>query len=93
MPRSPSSSPQGSPVRPYYVFTAVVFGLGMVASVFAESWSSFFVFAVLSATFTWVAMRVDKDRIQADARAKAASGEGTKRVRPSERRRQRKQQG
>lgn len=91
MPRSPSSSPQGSPVRPYYVFTAVVFGLGMVASVFAESWGSFFVFAVLCATFTWVATRVDKDRIRAAAAAEAARGK--ERLRPSERRRQRKQRG
>ncbi|MFT4036164.1 MAG: hypothetical protein QM679_11380 [Patulibacter sp.] len=47
-------------VRPYYIFTAVVFGLGMVLSVIAESWSSFFIFTVLCATFVWIAARVER---------------------------------
>ena len=75
-------------MRPYYIFTAVVFGIAMVASVFAESWTSFFCFAVLTLTFVWVATRVDRDRIPAKP-----AGEQKERLRPSERRRQRKQQG
>lgn len=75
-------------MRPYYVFTAIVFGLGMVASVFIEEWGSFFVFAVLCLTFVAVALRVDRDRAPAQP-----AGEPKARVRPSERRRQRKSQG
>jgi hypothetical protein len=87
MPRSPSSS-SGSNVRPYYVFTAVVFAIGMALAAVAESWSSFFVFSVLCLMFVWVAARSD--------RGLPGPGEpegGSARLRPSERRRQRKQQG
>ena len=49
-----------SSVRPYYVFTAVVLGLGAVLSVIAESWSSFFVFSVLCGMAVWVSARVGR---------------------------------
>ncbi len=85
MPRKPASAPPSSSgTRPYYLFTAGVFALGMVLSVAAESWSSFFVFSVLCATFVWVAARADRGRVP-------AADESTSRKRPSERRRARRQ--
>lgn len=80
------SQQQKSSVRPYYLFTAVVLGCGAVASVFAESWGSLAVFTILCAMAVWVAARVDRGT-PGDAPAPARDGQ---RLRPSERRRQRK---
>lgn len=77
-----------SSVRPYYIFTAVVLGCGAVASVFAESWSSLAVFTILCAMAVWVAARVEGPPSAGEARA---TGQDGQRMRPSERRRQRKQ--
>lgn len=78
-----------SSVRPYYIFTAVVLGCGAVASVFAESWGSLAVFTILCAMAVWVAARVDGP----PSAGEAPAGQGRQRMRPSERRRQRKQRG
>jgi hypothetical protein len=78
---------QPSPVRPYYIFTAVVLAIGAIASVAISEWSSFFIFSVLCGTAVWIAARVTPVAPPSD------KTESTKRVRPSERRRQRKQQG
>ena len=75
-----------SSVRPYYVFTAVVLGLGAVLSVIAESWTSFFVFSVLCGMAVWISTRVG--RTPTGSAPQPAAGEG--RLRPSERRRRRK---
>lgn len=80
-------SQQKSSVRSYYLFTAVVLGCGAVASVFAESWGSLAVFTILCAMAVWIAARVDRSSA-GDAPAAATDGQ---RLRPSERRRQRKQ--
>jgi hypothetical protein len=72
-----------SDLRPYYVFTAVVLGLGAILSVYAESWTSFFVFSVLCAMAVWVAARASGPPSAPEA------GEGQERGRPSKRRRQR----
>jgi hypothetical protein len=81
---------QKSSVRPYYIFTAVVLGCGAVASVFAESWGSLAVFTILCAMAVWVAARVEGPSRAGDA---PATGQDGGRLRPSERRRQRKSRG
>ncbi len=77
-------------VRKYYLFTAVVLGLGAVASVFAESWASLAVFTILCAMAVWVAARVDRP---GPGDAPAPASQDGQRLRPSERRRQRQQRG
>ena len=74
-----------SPVRPYYIFTAVVLGLGAIASVFISEWGSFFVFSVLCGTAVWIAARQTPVAPPTDA------PQDKGRMRPSERRRQRRE--
>ncbi|MEH3054846.1 MAG: hypothetical protein PGN13_12720 [Patulibacter minatonensis] len=74
-----------SPVRPYYIFTAAVLAVGAIASVFISAWGSFFVFSVLCGTAVWVAARHTPISPPSEPSEKKA------RVRPSERRRQRRE--
>lgn len=82
----PAPKPDTSSTRPYYVFTAVVLGIGVVLSAIAESWSSFFVFAVLCGTAVWIATRVGHTPRD------PAEQQASRSMRPSERRRQRREQ-